>query len=369
MASELYIFAGGGTGGHLYPGLAVAEELLRLRGTASIVFASSDRAIDAKILGPLSYGVIAQPVRPLPRSLRDLPGFLLAWRRSKAIARDMIRDLRPRAVLGLGGFAAGPLVLLAARAGIRTAMINSDAVPGKANRHLARVCDVVFSQFQATAECFPAGLRDKVRCVGCPVRAELLAGQKEEATSHFGLRADRKTLLVFGGSLLSASINEAAVAIAGELASLAESWQILHVTGADKDCGAAAAYQQAGLTACTLEYCDRMDLAYATADLAVCRGGASTIAELTATGTPAVILPYPHHRDQQQRLNADALVAAGASLCVTDTCDRGANAAALRSSLLPLLADEPRLLAMRQAAASLARPDAAQTIARWLAEA
>jgi len=366
--SRIYIFAGGGTGGHLYPGLAVAEELKRLDGEARVIFACSNRSIDRRILGPTSYAAVPQPVRPLPRGLRGWGRFAWAWSSASAQARDIIADLLPVAVLGLGGFAAGPLVCRAARAGVPAAVLNPDAVPGKANRYLARHAEVIFTQFASTRECFPPPARRKVRCVGCPVRRGLLTAKRDGASRWFNLDAARKTLLVFGASLGAASINDAARRLAGGLDEFAETWQLLHITGSEKCAEFTEAYKGCRIVASVLEYCDRMDLAYAAADLVVCRAGASTVAELAATGTPAVLIPYPHHSDLHQRLNAAALAEAGAAVIVDDRLAPAANAAALQAALVELLGDSARLEAMRLAAKALARPQAAQEVAEWLAE-
>lgn len=367
MNRPTYIFAGGGTGGHLYPALAVAAELLQIRTDARIVFACSNRPIDSRVLSGTPHAFVSQPVRPLPRRLGDVAGFVLAWWKSKAIARDMIRDLQPIAVLGAGGFAAGPAVTVAASRGVPAALLNPDAVPGIANRHLAGKVRAVFTQFESTGERFPVRLRSRIRCVGCPVRSELLAGDRQDAVKFFDLLPDRKTLLVLGGSTGAASINEAVAAMADKLASLADGWQLLHIAGPGAARLAQAADAPGNMHMRVLDYCDRMDLAYAAADLALCRGGASTVAELAATATPAAIMPYPHHRDQQQKHNAEAMVASGAGLCLPDARDPAANAAALSDALLPIMSDPPRLEGMRSAAEGLAKPDAAAQIAEWLA--
>ena len=370
MPSNIYIFAGGGTGGHLCPGLAVAKEVTDLDGAAAIVFACSRRPIDRRILDPLPYAIVPQAVRPLPRAAGAIWPFLRAWSSSKAQAAQMIRDLRPAAVLGLGGFAAAPVVRAAAKAGVATALLNPDAVPGKANRYLAGRPDVIFTQFEATAEAFGHRVRDKVRCVGCPVRQALLTADRGQAEAHFDLLADRKTILVLGGSQGAETINAAVAVLAtcDAMAELAEQWQILHITGPAKD------YRPPNIGADRvairrLEYCQRMDLAYAAADLAVCRGGASTVAELAATATPAVILPYPHHADRQQWLNAAALAEAGGAVICEDARTTSLNVAALRSAMVPILQDGPRLAAMQAAARSAARPDAARQVANWLVNA
>jgi len=363
LASPIYIFAGGGTGGHLYPGLAVADELVRVEPDASVVFACSNRPIDRRILDPTPYAVVPQAVRPLPRRLGEAWAFVRAWTRSSAQARQMVADLRPRAVLGLGGFAAGPVVCRATRAGVRAALLNPDAVPGKANRLLARRVDTIFTQFGGTSDRFRPADRPKARAVGCPVRREFATADRAEAIGHFDLRPDRKTLLINGGSLGAESINEAVALLSAELGELAETWQLLHVTGPAKATGGG------GLGAVdvrVLEYCRRMDLAYAAADLSLSRAGASTVAELAATATPAVLMPYPYHADQHQRLNAGALAERGSAVICDDSRRAADNAAGLRRTLLPILR-EPDRLAEMNGAASRARPSsAAEAVARWL---
>jgi len=351
----------------LYPGLAVAGELHRARPEAAIVFACSDRAIDRRILDSLAHAVVPQDVRPLPRRPGRLWPFLRAWRRSQFRARRMMQDLRPAAVLGLGGFAAAPLVRAAARAGVPAGLLNPDAVPGKANRYLARRTEVIFTQFPATREAFASGLRDRVRCVGCPVRRELLGADRGPAVEAFGLRADLRTLLVLGGSQGAESINLAVSALAASdvLAELADRWQILHIAGPSKAFRPADT-PSARIALTRLEYCDRMDLAYAAADLALCRGGASTVAELAATATPAVILPYPFHADRQQHLNAQAAVDVAAAVVCEDRKSASQNVAALRRTLLPILQDTSRLEAMAAAAAARGKPDAAHDVAVWM---
>ncbi|MCY2929154.1 MAG: UDP-N-acetylglucosamine--N-acetylmuramyl-(pentapeptide) pyrophosphoryl-undecaprenol N-acetylglucosamine transferase [Planctomycetota bacterium] len=370
----IYLFAGGGTGGHLYPALAVAGELVRRQPAARVVFACSNRPIDRHILDAQPYGVVPQPVRPIPRGPRGWWGFWRAWRESRRLARDLIADLNPRAVLGLGGFAAGPLVHQAARADIATALLNPDAVPGRANRFLARRVDVIFAQYRSTIERFPSSLAGKVRAVGCPVRAELRNVSREAAMAFFALDGARRTLVINGGSQGAATINQAALLLADDLAPLAGSWQVLHITGKGWSAPPAPA-RAGGIAVRRVEYCDRMDLAYAAADLLLGRAGASTTAELAATGTPAVLMPYPYHKDQHQRLNARSMIemaapgeSAPAIIC-EDHKDAGLNAATLRALLLPLLADSVALAQMRRSAQTLPGADAAAVVAQWLVDA
>ncbi|MFW6132420.1 MAG: UDP-N-acetylglucosamine--N-acetylmuramyl-(pentapeptide) pyrophosphoryl-undecaprenol N-acetylglucosamine transferase [Planctomycetota bacterium] len=367
MIATIHIFAGGGTGGHLYPGLAVAEALRRVEPEAQIVFACSDRPLDERILAPRAdLGMVVQPVRPLPRRPGEVVGFLRAWRAARGLAREMLGDLRPAAVLGLGGFAAGPVVREAARRGIRCGLLNPDAVPGRANRYLARRVEAIFAGFDGVAARLPAAARRKVRLVGCPVRRHIAEGRRTEAMGHFGLDAGRRTLLVLGGSSGAASINAAVAALADDLRTRADRWQVLHVTGPAR-ADLPDDYPPTDAPVVAPAYCRRMDLAYAAADLALCRAGAVTVAQLAAASTPAVLMPYPHHRDRQQDHNAAELVAAGGAVVCGDASDASANAARLSRTLLPLLDDDARREAIAVAAGRCARSGAAEAVARWLA--
>ncbi|HPS53314.1 MAG TPA: UDP-N-acetylglucosamine--N-acetylmuramyl-(pentapeptide) pyrophosphoryl-undecaprenol N-acetylglucosamine transferase, partial [Phycisphaerae bacterium] len=203
MSRKCYILAGGGTGGHLYPGLAVAAEIVRNEPDSLVVFACSNRPIDARILTGTPYSFFAQPVMPIRKNPLQWPAVVNAWLKSLLLARKVLADLKPAAVLGLGGFAAGAICKVAAVMGIPTAMINPDAVPGKANRYLAAKVDRIFTQFAETQRYFPKKLQERIIAAGCPVRAELAGGSRDGAIKFFGLDPDKKTLLVFGGSALA----------------------------------------------------------------------------------------------------------------------------------------------------------------------
>ncbi len=366
MSSPTYIIAGGGTGGHMYPGLAVADQVTRNDPAAVVAFACSNRTIDRDILAATDYAAIPQPTRPLRRNPFAMPPFLWAWFRSLRLARCVLDDLKPVSVLGLGGFAAGAMVCEAARRSIPTAILNPDIVPGKANRYLARRVDVIFTQFSSTAEEFPADVRHKVRKVGCPTRPGLVEGSPVEAYRYFNLDPDRRTLLVFGGSILAESVTDTVCLLADDLDEFAEDWQVLAVVGADKLDSVRQVFNNRAFTATVLEYCHRMDLAYAIADCAVTRGGAGTVAELSATATPAVVMPYPHHADRQQYRNIAELVEAG---CVKMVDDRGVasiNVEKLRDTLIPLLRDATRLGAVQYAAEEYSGLNAAEAVADWM---
>ena len=365
MSGPIYLFAGGGTGGHLYPGLAVAEQVSRMNEDARVVFVCSGRVLDRRILDLTEYAVVAQPVRPLPRSLRGWSKFTGSWHASSLLVRDLIRDLRPAAVLGLGGFAAVPAVRRAARDRIRTAILNPDSVPGISNRYLAKYTFAIFTQFDSTSQRFKRRFAEKVRSVGCPIRSAMLGASRAEAIEYFHLRAGLSTLLVLGGSSGAESINETVGQLGRGLDSVSAGWQMIHITGADPVERTEATAPQK-MEVCRLEYCDRMDLAYAAADIVLGRAGAVTVAEISATATPAVLMPYPHHRDDHQRLNAAELAAAGAAVIVEDVSDARSNARRAGDVIFPLLKHSATLEQMSQAASRLARPDAAKKVAAWL---
>ncbi len=365
MRPNTYIFAGGGTGGHLYPGIAIADELVKLDPDATIVFVCSNRPGDRKILDPLPYVVVPQPVRPLPRwtKLLGVIAFFRAWRKSKTLARQLIDDLNPHVVFGLGGFAAGPVVSVAAQKKIRCGMINLDIIPGHANRYLATQVDKIFTQFESTADYFPDNLLDRVQHTGYPIRASICNADRQEGVKFFGINPRRKTLLVFGGSALAESLTRTFLELRDDLKAFAETWNVLLVVGAKMLPEAQAAFEDQNVT--VVEYCDRMDLAYSVADLTVSRGGAGTVAELAATKTPSVILPYPYHQDRQQYKNASDLVIAGSAIVVKDQIDPKLNAQSFRQKLMPIMRDSIALQQMKNSMQSHPFP-AAAVIAKWM---
>ncbi len=366
MSAATYIVAGGGTGGHLVPALAVVEQLSIRQPDSRVVFACSSRPIDRTVLRATEHAVIAQPVVPMPRGPRGWLRFARAWWTSRAMARDLLGDLRPVAVLGTGGFASAPVVGEAARRGVPVGLLNPDAHVGLANRWLARRADRVFVQFASAVEHLPASVRERGRVVGCPIRplADVSPG---EAREHFGLSADRRTLLVLGGSQGARSVNRAVERLLGAWASPVDRWQVLHITGPGYD--TADAPPGAGIRVRRVAFCHEMDWAYRSASFALCRAGAVTVAELTASRTPGVLMPYPHHRDDHQRLNAEQMASTGGAVIVTDRIDPAANAEALAEAMGPLWGDDTALEAMRRRLGAVPANRAAEAVADWLIEA
>ena len=353
--------AGGGTGGHLYPGLAIAEAIHRIDPETAIAFSCTRREIDAKVLAGRGYPVTPIDARPFSKKPWTWPGFLAGLLVAGNQIRRRFREFCPDVVVGLGGFGSYAPVRVGRKYGAATAILNPDIVPGKANRALARRVDAVFCQFDETLK----DLGERASATGCPVRPSLLGRRRSDGEGAFGLDAGRKTLLVTGASLGARTVNRAIVAILRERG-LPEGWQVLHLTGHGEYEEVAAAYRAIRVPAVVRAYADDMGLAYAAADLVVARAGASTIAEILAVGLPAVFVPYPFHKDQHQMRQARALEARGAAAVVEDRPGDAATARDLGDVLAALAADARRLAAMRESARAAGRPRAAEEIARAL---
>jgi len=367
------VFAGGGTGGHLFPALSVVEALRSRGEPIDVSFFCTQRPIDRDILGPAGVEAIPQVVMPFASRPWAWPKFLIRWRQSVGACVRAFRRRRPAVVVGAGGYASGPPVRAAIRLGIPTFLLNPDAVPGRANRHMARRGRLsgVFAQWEVTKQHFPPSV--PVMVSGCPVRPTFRAvGDRPAADlrESFGLAPNRLTLLVTGASQGARTVNEAVLPLAGQIA--AAGWQILHLSGPADAQRVEAHYQGVAgggrhppqpLWHRVLAFTDRMPEAMAAADLIISRAGASTLSEIQAVGRPSVLFPYPYHRDQHQRHNAAVLAAAGAAVLLDDRCDAEANAAQLGPVLSELMADSARRAAMSRAARSLDCPDAARAIA------
>ena len=327
------------------------------------------RPFDRQVLEPRGYQATPQVVRPLARRPTDWWGFFRAWRAACSQVRDRFRARRPVLVVGSGGYAAGPPLKVAQKMGIPTALLNPDALPGRANRFLSRRARLIFAQWAVTRRRFPAGA--PVQVTGCPVRVEFTCASRQEGLAALDLDPARRTLLVTGASQGARTINLAMVELAGFLAEAAAdrdgvAWQVLHLSGPADRQGVADAYAVAGVPATVLAFTERMASAMAAADLIVSRAGASTLAEITALGRPSILLPYPYHRDRHQRANAGVLAEAGAAVLLTDRVDPPANAAQLRPVLGDLMRDPDKLGRMSETAKGLGTPSAAQTVADLL---
>jgi len=358
-----FVIACGGTGGHLFPGLAVAE-VLRAQGHEVLLFVS-EKEVDARALRAHPD----LPSKKLPSI--GLPSFFSPaivtflrrlWESLRNCGASYDGD-RPHAVLGMGGFTSIAPLMAARRRGIPAFLHESNAIPGKANRLAARFCRAVLLGFDDCAKYFP---KRPTQVTGTPIRLELSAGvpEKSDARRALGLDADRRTLLVMGGSQGAAGINrlmaEAAAGLRGS------DLQVVHLSG-DRDAEKLrSAYAAAGLSAVVLPFCDRMQDVYAAADLVISRSGAASLTELSWFGLPSVLVPYPHAAEDHQTLNARIFERTGAARLLPEQEASGASLAAVLNSLL---ASGASLESMAAAAKSLAPRDAAKRVAEVLTHA
>ena len=355
----LVVFAGGGTGGHLYPAIAIAQALRKETPEARFMFFGTRRPIDQQVLGPMECELIRQRLPTLSARPWRWAQSLLALRDSCREARRRIQKDPPVVVIGTGGIGSVPAVRAAHRAGCRTALLNPDALPGRANRYLARMADVIFAQWAETADHFSATRR--VVVCGCPVRVEFGCTNRLKGVHRFALDAKRKTLLITGASQGARSINQAVLANLPFLKSQKE-WQVLHLTGLQDHDAVKQAYAGSSIPATVVPYTDDMADALAAADLIISRAGASTLAEITVVGRPSILLPYPYHKDMHQLRNARCLERASAALVVPDSVDPAINGPKLREALEPLMTDRHLRDAMAAAAKRAGKVDATSCI-------
>lgn len=350
------LFAGGGTGGHLFPGLAVAEELRTRRPDLRIVFAGTPDRIEARLVP--RHGFEFRPIRVSGMRRRlTVENLLVPLRAAGAVIRSLqlLRELRPAVVVGTGGYVSGPVGAAAVLAGVPLVLHEQNSIPGVTTKLLAPRAREVHVTFGETRRHLRR--QDNIRLTGNPVRRALGGVTRSEAAARLGFRPDRPTLLVFGGSLGARSINDAVLRTLPELGM--PELQVLWQTGeADAGRMQAAAPGLPG-TIRVEPFIDGMEYAYGCCDLALCRAGATTLAELTCTGTPSVLVPYPFAAADHQTANAQTLAAAGAAELLRDA-DTGAR---LGEVLRRLLGDRDRLRTMGAAARSLGRPEAAGTLA------
>ncbi len=360
------LLAGGGTGGHLYPGLAVAQALRKIDTDFKPVFLCTTRELDRTILTDTGFDFIPQPIVPPVRTIAGLMRFWRSWRETQELVSALLKNDPPVAVLGLGGYAAGVAVKLAGQARIAAAILNPDAIPGKANRYLLRYARKVFCQFEQTKTHIPANQQEKVEVTGCPIRADIRTlPTRESAAGRLKLDIRLRTLVVTGASQGAHTVNEAVLETLPAIRH--QGWQVLHLAGKEHASRVQARYAQLGVPNRVIDFTPAMADVFAVADLVVSRAGASTCAELTACGLPSILMPYPFHKDMHQRANAKVLEEAGAAHLLNDERDAAKNSAKMRPLLESLMYDEPRRRQMADAAKRLGRPDAADRVAEVLA--
>lgn len=364
QSSRAVLFAGGGTGGHIYPNVGIVEALRERRPDVSVHFLVSARPGDETIMTRLGEAWTPCPVRPLPnlRKPWEAVPFLRAWRKGTAQVRRLLAHENIGAVVATGGFVSGPAIATAASAGLPRAMVNLDGVPGQANRLLVRRCSQVFTAYASPR--LPGA-----QTIGLPLRSASVGDPDPAAAREaLGLDPELPLLFVTGATHGATSVIEAMIALLRRpgFVSAVESWQVLHQCGTFDVAKLQAEYDKAGVQAKVVDYLSAMGQAWAAADLAISRAGAGSVAEAWANGTPTVFLPNPYHRDQHQRLNAEPMVEGGGALILNDVIDAERNADALLTPLVDLVRDTPRRTRMADAARASCPPAGAAAVAAWI---
>lgn len=356
------IFAGGGSGGHISPGLAIAERLKEIAPDSKSIFVCSQRAIDAAMLR--EAGVEFVPIPATPPSIKPLAAmrFLRNFMKSKRLVKRLLRIRKVDRVVLLGGFIAAPVASAAKSLGIPVMLVNLDAPPGKANQWMAKRSDEVIS---AIALPTMPGFASQI--VGMPIRRRALApADASTCRSRLGLPPDVPTLLITGASQGATSINAFTVALARNDPSLFRGWHVLHLTGHGADEAISSAYAAASISATVLPFLDDMGLAWGAAEMAISRAGASSVAEVAANAVPTLFLPYPYHKDMHQKHNAQPVVDLGGAVMATDHIDAQKNVQHIGPVLRELLHNLHQRDSLRKKLKSQPCPDAAMTIARML---
>lgn len=354
-----FLFAGGGTGGHVYPALAIADALKALLPDATFLFAGTRERMEWTAVPKAGYAIEAIPIKGFQRgSLVANLAFPYHVVRGMVESLRVVSRFKPDVVIGTGGYVSGPVLAAALLRGIPVVVQEQNAFAGVTNRLVGKKARQIHVAFEQVRNAFPP---ERVIVSDNPTRAQLLNATPDEARAYFGIHANAVTLLVFGGSLGSQRLNEV---VADRVKTWLEAMPSMHLlwqTGPRYFERIQARVQ--GLDRITLlPWLDRMDLAYAAADLALCRSGAITCSELGVTGTPAVLVPSPNVAEDHQTHNARALERAGAAIVIpeSDLEDE------LSEAMLSLLKDAPRRLSMGKAGRLKSNPNAAHVIAQHI---
>lgn len=357
------IITGGGTGGHIYPALAVARELIKRDW--EILYVGSKNSLEGRLIPEEGISYQEIDVSPLPRKI-SLEVLVSLIRTGKGLiqARHIIKGYRPDIVLGTGGFVSGPVLLAAALSRFKSVIHEQNVYPGLTNRILARVVDYIAINFADAERYFPSRTRSKLWVTGNPVRKTILETTRREGLKELKLEDKKLTLLVSGGSQGSMSINKAMIKLYQSYLDSSRV-QIIHLTGEANYKEVLKMIEETGIVLKNqthykiIPYLKKMHLAYAVADLAIFRAGATGIAEITSRGIPAILIPYPYASGNHQEYNARSLTENGAAEKILD---RELNGELLLEKVDNLLNDKEKLLKMKEMSLEMGQPDALEKL-------
>ena len=354
------LIAGGGTGGHLFPAIAIAREFMKADKKNEVLFVGTKRGIENKVLIKEGFNLLNINVQPIAgkgifgkvKALTTLPLSIVQ-------SIILLKRFKPDFALGVGGYASGPVILGASLLRIRTGIQEQNIFPGMTNKILGKFVDAIFLAFKEAGMFFR---NEKVQVTGNPIRESLFESKKKQAYENFMIDEGKFTIFVFGGSLGASSINKAITENLDTLDELKSSIQIVHQTG-DKDYQSVKkAYENSGIKAFVAPFIFNMNDAYRVADVIICRAGATSISELAALEKPAILVPYPHAAGDHQKANAKALEDKGAAIMVEDKD--------LDEKLMGILADlfnnEQKLDALKQNISKFKKLNAAKYIVKTI---
>lgn len=363
------IITGGGTGGHIYPALAVANRLME-KGW-DVLYIGSRTGLEGKIIPREGLAYQEVSVAPLPRRLTPrVLGAIFKTTTGIFQAFQLIKEYQPDVVLGTGGFVAGPVVLAATLKGIPTVIHEQNVYPGFTNKLLSYRVDRIALNFADADQFFSSNVREKLVVTGNPIREIILKTSKEEGLKEFGFSVHRKTLLVFGGSQGSMSINRAMLELYKYYENSREI-QIIHLTGEKNYQQIMEEIKKRGIALDKnrnykiMPYLSKMEFAYAVADLIIYRAGATGIAEITARGIPAILVPYPFAAENHQEYNARNLEKHGAAIMISDD---QLNGKILINKIEDLIKNERKLKEMALNSKKLGQPDATEKLVKLVEE-
>jgi UDP-N-acetylglucosamine--N-acetylmuramyl-(pentapeptide) pyrophosphoryl-undecaprenol N-acetylglucosamine transferase len=348
------LIAGGGTGGHVFPAVAVAEAAQRM-ADVDVVFIGTDRGVEARVIPGRGWRLEVLHVEPMKGGglSRAIRGGIIAAKATVRAAR-VVRALQPEVVLSVGGYAAGPAALAAAIIGVPVALLEANSTVGLANRLLAPLAKRAFVAWNEATPAFRAGV---VRRYGVPLRTGF-------APRPLRTGRARARILVMGGSQGAAVLNERVPEAIARLVGEGRALEVVHQAGRDREAGVRDAYARLRVEHVTVvPFVDDVARAITEADLVVARAGAGTIAEITAIGRPSILVPFPHAADDHQGKNAEALARAGASVCLRQ---ERADVPRIASEIERLLSDDALRRHMADVATAIGRPQAAKLVAKDL---
>lgn len=357
------VFAGGGSGGHLFPGLAVADELRRCAPQLRITFAGTGKSFELDHVSDTGFDYLGLSCRPFPRRASETLRFLTDNVAGYYAARRYLRDELATLVVGLGGYASVPAARAAAALRIPYVLLEQNAVPGRATRWLAPAATIVCAAFEGLRPHLKNGCR--VRVTGNPLRRQFV--KQGAPTRHLPDRlAGLRTLLVLGGSGGARTLNEQVPRALYKAGAVLHGWQIVHQAGDRKVARTAQLYRKLGLKARVSPFIDELPGLMRSSHLAISRAGGTTLAELAASALPAIVLPLPSAPDNHQRKNADVFAAAGACRTIDQRDVHGRLDDQIARTVIELASDHPQRIRMAQATVALAHPRATRQVARTI---